>query len=310
MRTSTLVPGLLISLKTTVSGNVEYYRRDIDLEYIARDGSKQAKWETEMRIEDPAEHEEATKIRGKCRTLISGVCSKSAFGLLCPEDRSEDLSSAVNLAQDLADEFNRGAKLTRVSVYVIAGRIAADDVGAMRAINSEVRDLLDTIEGGLRRLDVETVREAASRAKSIGRMLSPDAQTRLQGAVKAARSAARRIVKAAEQGAAEVDEATLRRVRESRTAFLDIDEAGEVAAPVAEGRAIDLETAEKCPVCGEGIIKAQTGDWSYCPSDTCDWVGLASPAAPPATAAAIDIDSQDTPITPRAAVAPAIEMEN
>ncbi len=43
---------------------------------------------------------------------------------------------------ELADEFNATARLTRLYVNVIAGRIAPDDVEAVKAINSEVRDLL------------------------------------------------------------------------------------------------------------------------------------------------------------------------
>ncbi|MGE0290624.1 MAG: hypothetical protein AB7P16_30455, partial [Bradyrhizobium sp.] len=40
--------------------------------------------------------------------------------------------------------------------------------------------------------------------------------------------------------ASEIDRATLRRIEEARTAFLDLDEGGKVARPVVEGRALDL----------------------------------------------------------------------
>jgi len=33
---------------------------------------------------DPAEHETAIKARGKARSVITGVCNASNFGLLCP----------------------------------------------------------------------------------------------------------------------------------------------------------------------------------------------------------------------------------
>src|SRR5579859_5622242 len=173
MQTSTLRPGLLVSLKTSVSGNVAYRRQNIESDHITEDGAKRARWETERTVVDPGEHDEAIKVRGKARSLITGVCSASAFGLLCPETATAELMQAVEEAQALAAEFNRSAKLTRIGVYVIAGKVAADDMQAVQAINSEVRDLLAEMESGLRNLDVKTVRDAANKAKGIGQMLSP-----------------------------------------------------------------------------------------------------------------------------------------
>jgi hypothetical protein len=96
---------------------------------------------------------------------------------------------------------------------------------------------------GVRNLDVRTVRDAADRARDIGRMLAPDAQARIQAAIDAARSAARQIVKAGEQAAQEIDQRTIRRITEARAAFLDLEPAAEVAAPVAEARVLDFEPA-------------------------------------------------------------------
>lgn len=240
METTTLRPGLLVSLKTSVRGNVAYRRFDIEQEHRTDDGSALARWETEKVVTDPDELNKATQVRGKCRSLISAVCSASTFGLLCPEADGDKLQSAIDEAQQLAAVFNREAKLTRIGVYVIAGRVAADDVAAVRAINSEVRELLEDMESGLRNLDVAKVREAANKARGIGQMLSPDAAARIQMAIDAARSAARRIVKAGESAAVEIDHAAIRRITESRTAFLDLDDAAEIAAPVDTGRAIDL----------------------------------------------------------------------
>jgi hypothetical protein len=242
MQTSTIRPGLLVSLKTSIRGNISYEHRDIEQEHLTDDGRKLAKWETERSISDPAEYDAAVKVRSKVRSVVSSVCANSAFGLLCPEKSIDDLDNAIAEARRLADGFNATAKLTRVWVYVIAGRIAPDDLEAVRAINSEVRDLLAVMADGVANLDVTAVRSAADRARDIGRMLSPDAQTRIQGAIDAARSAARRIVKVGEAAAQEIDQRTIRRITEARTAFLDLDEpAVEIAAPAAEARALDLE---------------------------------------------------------------------
>lgn len=241
MQTTTLRPGLLVSLNTSVRGNVEYYKRDLQIAHETSDGKVKASWETERTVNDPAEYEEATKIRGKARSLISSVCAASAFGLLCPQDRGDELAAAIVEAQRLARDFNARATLTRVAVYVVAGKIAQDDVQATRAINAEIADLLNRMEAGVRKMDVEAIREAASKAKSIGAMVTPEAAARLQVAIDSARSAARTIVKAGEAAALEIDQRAIRAITEGRTAFLDLDQGGEVAQPAVTGRALDMD---------------------------------------------------------------------
>ena len=240
IKTSTLRPGLLVSLKSSVTGNVSYQRRDIESAHRTADGKAQAKWETERTITDPVEHEAASRARTKARVTITRVCATSAFGLLCPETAEEELEKAIAEARKIVDDFNAEAKLSRIGIYVITGRIAADDVEAVRAINSEVRDLLQDMESGLTNLDVKAVREAASKARSIGSMLSPDAAARIQIAIDAARNSAKQIVKAGEQVAGEIDKRTIATIAEQRTAFLDLDVAKEIATPKAAARAVDF----------------------------------------------------------------------
>jgi hypothetical protein len=151
------------------------------------------------------------------------------------------------------EAFDETAKLSRVTVYVMTGRIAADDVEAVKAINSEVRDLMDAMQDGIRRLDVKAIRDAADRAKEIGSMLPADAQVRAQMAIDTARQVAKNIVKAGEAAATEVDEVALRKITEMRTAFLDLDADGKaIEAPVAEARGVDLDTT---PVKGATFIE-------------------------------------------------------
>lgn len=255
IKTSTLRPGLLVSLKSSVRGNVSYQRRDIVEAHVTADGKAEAKWETERTITDPVEHDAAIKARTKARVAITRVCTASAFGLLCPETAEADLEKAVTEARKIVDDFNAQASLTRIGVYVITGRIAPDDVEAVRAINSEVRDLLADMEDGLKNLDVKVVREAASKAKSIGAMLSPDAAARITIAIEAARASAKRIVQAGEQVATEIDSRTLATIKEARTAFLDLDAAKEIASPKAKARAVDLTPAGHAA--GGGKAKAR-----------------------------------------------------
>ena len=236
----TLRPGFLISLKTSVRGNVQYQKRDLG-DAVTEDGKQVAEWETTRVINDPVEFKAAGEARGKARSMINSVCVQSAFGLLCPEKAQEELDNAIKSAHAVVDAFNQTAQLTRVSVYVMVGKIASDDVEAVKAINSEVSDLLGQMEQGLRNLDVKSIRDAAAKAKGISQMLSPEAAVRIQLAVDAARGAAKAMVKAGEQAAVELDMRAIRTVTESRTAFLDLDEAREIAAPAQSHRAIDLD---------------------------------------------------------------------
>ena len=82
---------------------------------------RRATWQTERTIRDPAEHEEAIKVRTRCRSLITGVCSTSSFGLLCPEAWEGRLADAVEEAQEMVAAFNGKAALTRISA-LRAGR--------------------------------------------------------------------------------------------------------------------------------------------------------------------------------------------
>lgn len=245
MQVSTLRPGLLVSLKTSVTGNVSYSKRDIEADHATMSGERRAVWETERTIADATEHEEAVKVRGAARTLITKLCAPSNFGLLCRESNRGLLDAAVIEARNVADEFNAKARLTTVAVHVMVGRISADDVEAVRAINSEVRDLLTAMETGIEKLDAQAVRDAATKARALGQMLSTEASDKVSRAIDVARNAAKRIVKSGETVASEVDAATLRIIRASRTAFLDLDDAVEVSKPVdTSGRAVDFEPAE------------------------------------------------------------------
>jgi hypothetical protein len=145
----------------------------------------------------------------------------------------------VAQARALADAFNATAELTTVRFFIIAGRIAPSDAEAVRAINSEVRDLLDEMAIGVRELDAEAIRSAATRARGLGQMLSPEAAAKIQVGIDAARGAARQIVKAGE-GAQVVDRFAVAKLLEARTMFLDMDEGAAVAAPAVGANVLDL----------------------------------------------------------------------
>lgn len=264
---STLRPGLLVSLKTSVCGNVQYQKRTIEEDHVTSTGAKLAVWETERKISDPEEHERATKARRKASGIIRTVCTESAFGLLCPEDKSDALEAAINDARAVANEFNATANLSRIGIYVITGRVAQDDVEAVRAINSEVRDLMESMQDGVKNLDVAKVRAAANKAKGLGQMLSADASEKIKAAIEVARQAARKIAKTGEGVSQEIDLETVRKIEQSRVAFLDLsdDHVEDAAvAPAAAARTIefapDEETDEDPAVVHAAYVAGQLAD--------------------------------------------------
>jgi hypothetical protein len=243
MQTSTLRPGLLVSLSTTITGNCVYKRRDLIVDHTTNEGTREASWQTDRTIFDAAEDQRAREVRSKARSLITGVCARFGEGtLLCPLTKRNDLDAAISEAKRLAVAFNETATLSRISVTVFTGEVAADDVQAVKDINAEISKLMATMANGIDTLNVEQVREAANKARNLSGMLTEQAQERVQVAIRAAREAARKIVNAGEQAAQEIDTQAIRKVMEQRTAFLDVDEApAETAAPSVEQRGLDLD---------------------------------------------------------------------
>lgn len=242
MAISTIRPGFLVSLKTSVKGNCRYDRVDIEREHVTPEGELEARWETQRTISDPAEYEAASKTRGKATTMIRGACAKSAFGLLCPEGNLDNLNRAIADAQREINAFNKNAALTRVEVYTIVGRIEPNDANAVKAIKSEISDLVAEMTKGVRNLDAKVIRDAATKARSVGQMLPTEAQERVKGAIAAARKAAKQIVKSGELAAGQIDKQVLKDLAEARTAFLDLDDnAVEIKVEAEAARTLDFE---------------------------------------------------------------------
>jgi hypothetical protein len=244
LATSTLRPGFLVSLKTSTSGNIEYVRTPVS-NGKTEDGAAVQEWQTKRTIINPAEHEAGQKARSKASSLVRSVCIPSVFGLLCPEDAAEKLEKAVADARKVIDEFNEGAKLSRISIYILCGRVMPDDAEAVRAISSEIRDLMAEMQGGVENANVDAIRDAASKLKGVGGMLTTEMQTKVQMAVDTGRAAAKAYVADRERdgqdGTVSVDRSAARRISELRTAFLDLSDEQSVAAPkAAPARQLDL----------------------------------------------------------------------
>lgn len=249
MQSSIIRPGLLVSLKTTLRGGVSYLQRTLEADHVEETGARVARWETTREIVDAKEHERAIVARGKARTAIVRECCASSFGLLCPVGNEDKLAAAIAEAQSIADEFNRTAQHTRIEVYTLAGRIADTDEAAARAIGAEVRELIEAMESGVRAADPDRIRDAATKARQVAGMLSPEVQSKVSAAIAEVRGIARDIVrrveKAGETAAAVVEGVKLESLQAARFAVLDLDGgqvegAAEVAPTPAAPRALDF----------------------------------------------------------------------
>ena len=246
MRTTVLKPGLLVSLHTSLRGGVNYQRVELEADHTTAEGERRARWETTRHIPDPAEFEAASKARSAARAKVAGACCFSAFGLLCPTEREAELQAAIAEARAIADAHNGAAQLSRVEVYVMIGRVAQDDVEAARAISSEMRELIEAMQQGIRQADPAAIREAANRARSVGGMLTEETATKVDAAIAQARKVARELVKrvekAGEVAATVVAQCNVGAIEAARFAFLDMDE-GRVEGQAAAARPVELDGA-------------------------------------------------------------------
>ncbi len=225
MKTATIRPGLLVALKSSVTGGVSYQRKDIE-----HDASR-ARWETTRTIEDPVEHERAIKARSRALREVRAVCSPTSFGLLCPVNLEPELNAAIRRARDIVDEHNDGAVFTQINIYVLKGRIADTDEEAARAIGQEVAELVAGMNSGIDRLDPKAIRDAASKARQMAAMLTEEQSGAVSEAIKQARKAARQIVKRVEkegeQAAVVLADIQRGAIEKARIAFLDLEDRDE-----------------------------------------------------------------------------------
>ena len=187
MSMTILRPGSIVVLKTRIEGGVSYSRTDLAAESEGT-GAAIERWETVKVTDDPEEHARAVKVRGKASNIIARICSKTAFGLLCSSQREGSLASAIDEARELIAASNATFNCTRLYLYVLQARIAETEGEAARAIASELRDILATMQEGIASADAVLVRKAANKAKQLGGMLDASAGAIVTRAIDEARA--------------------------------------------------------------------------------------------------------------------------
>lgn len=231
-----LKPGLMIALATKIDPPPVYHKRNEETERPP--GAEVRTWESEVVVQLPEEYERAKKARGKARSLLTGACIITPFHvLMCPFSDKEKLDRAEAEAHAVVASFNASAEFYRVELSTFRGVIEEDSARAAQAVASEVTSLLDAMDRSIRLGDVKAARDAATQAKSLGRLLEGKAAERVSLAVKGVRKLAREIVDRV-QGQAEkleevLTEERLRPIAAARIVFLEADQAEPEANPLA-----------------------------------------------------------------------------
>lgn len=245
MKTQTLKPGLLVSLKTSVRGGVNYQRLDLEKEHVTESGEKIARWETKKEVNDPAEYDRAMEIRNEARKMIVRVCCNSSFGLLCPLDKEAELIDAITSARESARNFNASTSAMSVDVYVLSGRIATTDEEATSALRAELYDLMNSMDAGIKAADPVAIRDAANKARMLSGMLTEESEQKVGKAIEQARKAARaltkRVEKAGELAADVLQDIQSNHIATARFEFLDIAPERDVTPEAIVARGVDLD---------------------------------------------------------------------
>jgi hypothetical protein len=188
-----------------------------------------------------AEHQEAEKVRGRCRRIIEAVCIPTDFGLLCPEDRKEELEAAEARAQAVAAEFNATSTVTQVIIKCRPGQIAVSNQKAARVLNAEMAGYMAEMQEGIRSRDAAKTREAANKAKKVARMFEAPKQEQVDSAAAKARAEANKIAKDGTKAAEAIDEQVLEELERQKVAFLDLSAAaGDIETPAPQASALDI----------------------------------------------------------------------
>jgi len=282
MNTKNLIkirPSILVSLKTSINGGVSYTRTDLapgDAPATLESANTTvARWETLKVVDDATEHDRATETVNKASSEIRRLCVKSPF-LLCPVSLESELDEAVTRARAIVGDFNATALHSKVTINVLRCFIADTDAEATAAIAEEIRSLVSKMDEGIVKLDVAAIREAAGKASQLSAMLGDEQVEIVAEAVKAARAAARTIVKRvqknAEDGAVVLADINREKLDTARMAFLDLDDTAPVAVdsdsmPIANVQRVaeldlgpesdeDMDLAPVSPVGGEDVSSA------------------------------------------------------
>jgi cytochrome c556 len=242
----TIRPGVFVHLKTSITGgNTTYTRTDLAVEeetdgtpvveVVDANGkkrkSKKRKWVTDSTTLDVEEAERASDVRTAASGLVNSVTYQTALGRTCRREDRATLEVMIAKAEEMVDNFNATATITRIGWYAVPINVEADDTRAMKMITQELGEMLKQMDKGITTFDVKKIRAIATQAQAAANALDAGTQEKVQAAVdqarKAANTIARRITKDGEDKAKVLQDIQRGLIEGARIAFLDMGEAPE-----------------------------------------------------------------------------------
>ena len=142
-----LKAGYLVSLKTSVTGGIEYLRFNREANASAdTPGAVEETFTTKKLTMNPEEHKAAIQVRSKAVYAIRKVAADTPFGYMVPLEQRAALEAALVEAKSYVAAFNAEAKHTYVSFRMVKGLIDDGDHDTALAIAQEAIDALTTLQ--------------------------------------------------------------------------------------------------------------------------------------------------------------------
>lgn len=208
-------PGWIVALITSVEDKIfgaTLKERFVLKDVITSEGHSLKKTMNSTERLDPIEFQEATDLRLKLRSRATSHCVKTPWGLICDENRLEEMEAAVEIAASEIESFNHLSTHYQVDWSWRLGWCAGDKEREARAVRVEVTRLVDRLQVALLATDVlnrpKTIRDICGPLREMSKLLEPEslAEAALQALLKSARSTATALVKAGEDDAAAIEE--------------------------------------------------------------------------------------------------------
>lgn len=225
--------GYLVSSKTTLCGGVHFTRTEYNKN---KEGERAVtKWKTTKVIDSPDEYRRGEEIRNRINYLVYRVCVLTSFGLLCPSKKKKELEEAIAEGAKLARDYNRTARYSRITPYIFWTQILNDNEDNLKALSSEIREMLDTMKDGILNIgkkplkdSIKEIKKAADKAKRLTEVLDDSYTGKINVAVEEARKAAREITKRVIKKNESIEEVlksiNTKAIAAARFAFIDTNE--------------------------------------------------------------------------------------
>jgi hypothetical protein len=189
MNIKDLPPSALVTVDISRRGGCHYTHRN---EIVSTNdaGGLVRTYDGEVTLDNPDEYKAASKLQGKVKRAFSGLGVHSAVGIICPADQLDTIAAVdANLSADVA-AFNQAAQFTRLDYTCLTFRVEGENTKVLGSMLDGLGDKLAELEGALKSLEPQTIRETLSKLGGYVEMLPAEAAQVLANALNGAKRTA------------------------------------------------------------------------------------------------------------------------